>query len=309
MIEFMVRRALRSLLTLWVVLTLVFFAFRVAGDPLSVLLPDDTPQAIRDYYIEKWGLDASLPEQYVRYFLNILQGNLGQSYINGRDVTDVIAEALPYTLVLGFSAFFLSLLLGIVAGVVAAVYHNRLVDRVTMIVAVMAYSMPDYILGVLLIIVFALELGWLPTSGNESWKYMILPLVTLSTSAAARIARFTRSAMLEVLNAMYIQTARSKGLRERTILLQHALRNALIPVVTILGFQLGFLVGGTAVIETVFAWSGIGRLFVNSVSNRDLPVVQAVVLLISSGVILANFLVDITYGVLDPRISMSGEGR
>ena len=309
MTEFIIRRALRSLFTLWIVLTLVFVAFRLAGDPLSVLLPEDTPQVIRDYYIEKWGLDASLPEQYARYFLNIMQGNLGQSYINGRDVTDVIAEELPYTLVLGFSAFFLSLFLGTAAGIVAAVHHKKLADRITMIIAVMAYSMPDYILGVLLIIVFALELGWLPTSGNESWRHMILPLITLSTSAAARIARFSRSAMLEVMNAMYIQTARSKGLRERTILFRHALRNALIPVITILGFQLGFLIGGAAVIETVFAWSGIGRLFVSSVSNRDLPVVQAVVLLVSSGVILANLLVDIAYGVLDPRISISGEGR
>ncbi|MCA9903638.1 MAG: ABC transporter permease [Anaerolineae bacterium] len=309
MARFFIQRSLRSLLTLWIVVTVVFLAFRLAGDPLTILLPEDTDPAVRAFYIEKWGLNASLPEQYARYFLNILQGNLGQSFVNGRNVTDVIADALPSTLILGTSAFLVSLVLGAGAGIIAALNHNKLADRITMLFAVMAYSMPDYILGVLLIIVFALELRWLPTSGNDTWRHMILPLVTLSTSAAARTARFSRSAMLEVLNAHYLRTARSKGLRERTVILRHALRNALIPVITILGFQLGFLVGGAAIVETVFAWPGIGRLFVSSVSTRDLPVVQAVALLVATGVILANLLVDVAYGFIDPRISLAGEGK
>lgn len=304
--EFIIQRVLRSLLTLWIVVTLVFFALRMAGDPLSVLLPEDTPQVVRDFYIEKWGLDRSLPEQYVLYFINIFQGNLGQSFINGRDVSAIIGEELPFTLILGGSAFFISLVLGIAAGVIAAIYHNRGLDRVTMLLSVLAYSMPDYILGILLIILFALQLQWLPTSGNDSWRHMILPLVTLSASGIGRIARFTRSAMLEVLSANYLRTAQAKGLWQRTILFRHALPNALIPVVTILGFQLGLLVGGAAIVESVFAWPGIGRLFINSIATRDLPVIQAVVLLVAAGVTLANLLVDITYGLLDPRISLSG---
>lgn len=306
MTRFILRRGLRALLTLWIVVTLVFLVFRLAGDPLSVLLPEDTPEAARAFYIDKWGLDASLLEQYALYFVNILQGNLGQSFVNGRDVTAVIAEELPNTLLLGSLAFVVALVVGGGAGVLAALRRNTAADRLTMILSVLAYSMPDYILGVLLIIVFALELRWLPTSGNDTWEHLILPLVTLSTSSLARIARFTRGAMLEVLHESYLRTARAKGLRERTVILRHTLRNAAIPVVTVLGFQLGFLVGGAAIVETVFAWPGIGRLFVSSVATRDLPVVQAVVLLIAAGVTLANLLIDVVYGLLDPRISVTG---
>ena len=307
--EYLIQRTLRSLLTLWIVVTLVFLALRLAGDPLSVLLPEDTPQAVREFYIEKWGLDAGLPEQYGRYFLNIVQGNLGQSFVTGRDVADIIREELPFTLLLSGGAFALSLLIGMTAGVLAAIFHNRPLDRTTMFFSVLAYSMPDYILGILLIVLFALKLGWLPTSGNESWRHLILPLVTLALSGAARIARFTRSAMLEVLGANYVRTARAKGLLPRTVLLRHTLPNALIPVVTILGFQLGVLVGGAAIVETVFAWPGIGRLFINAIATRDLPVIQALVLLVAAGVISANLLVDIAYGLLDPRISLASNIR
>ncbi len=306
MARFFIRRSLRTLLTLWVVVTAVFLAFRLAGDPLTVLLPEDTAQVVRDFYIEKWGLDAPLSEQYLRYFVSIAQGNLGQSFINGRSVSAVIAAELPNTLLLGGAALLLALPLGVTAGVVAALRRNTITDRATMFVSVLAYSLPDYLLGILLILIFALELRWLPTFGNESWRHMILPLVTLSASSAARIARFTRSAVLEVCAELYIKTAHAKGLLERAIILRHTLRNAAIPVVTVLGFQLGFLVGGAVVVETVFAWPGIGRLLVSSVAMRDLPVVQAVTLLIAVSVTLANLLVDVAYGVLDPRIRISG---
>ena len=303
---FIVRRTLRSILTLWIVVSIVFLAFRLAGDPLSVLLPEDTPQVVREFYIDKWGLNASIPEQYARYFLNIAEGNLGQSFVSGRDVTAVIVEELPDTLLLTFSAFILALLLGLAIGIVAALNRNRWPDRLLMVLSVLAYSLPDYILGVLLIIVFAVNLRWFPTSGNDSLSHLVLPLITLGTSAAARIARFTRSALLDVLNEHYLRTARAKGLNARTILLRHTLRNAAIPVVTVLGFQLGYLVAGAAIVETVFAWPGIGRLLVSSVGARDLPVVQAVVLLVAAGIVTANLLVDLAYGLLDPRIRITG---
>ncbi|PYE80899.1 ABC transporter permease [Pseudoroseicyclus aestuarii] len=306
MSAYLARRLVRSVVTLWLVASIVFVAFRLAGDPLNVLLPDSTDPITRAFYIEKWGFDKPLVEQYLRYFYNLAQGNLGQSYVSGRDVTAIIAEALPNTLLLGLTALAGSVLLGVGAGVVAALFRGTVIDRGVMLASVLAFSVPDYVLGVALIFVFAVQWMVLPSSGSATWAHMILPLVTIASSGAARIARFARSAMLDALNAPYLRTARAKGLREGRVVLRHALRNALIPIVTVLGFQLGFVLGGAAVVETVFAWPGIGRLFVLSTAARDLPVVQALTLLIAAGVIAANLAVDLAYGWLDPRISLSG---
>lgn len=306
MASFVLRRTMRSLFTLWLVVSIVFLVFRLMGDPLTVLVPEHAPQQVRDFYAQKWGLDAPVPEQYLRYFASIAQGNLGQSFISGRDVTSIIGQELPNTLLLGCSAFVLALVVGVTLGIVAALNRNRLFDRAVMLVSVMGFSMPNYFLGILLILIFSIQLRLLPTSGNDTWQHLVLPLITLSTATAARLTRFTRSAMLEVLSEPYLRTARAKGLHRRTILYRHTLRNASIPVVTVLGIQLGYLVGGSAVVESVFGWPGIGRLLVQAVSFRDLSVVQALVLLISASVVLANLLVDIAYGLLDPRISVTG---
>lgn len=303
MIKFFIRRAIRSILTLWVVVSLVFLALRLSGDPLSVLLPDNTPEYIREHYREKWGLDAPVSVQYLRYFANIGQGNLGQSYYSGRDASDLVADRLSATLLLGVSAFAIAVTLGGALGTIAALRRNTWIDRLVMIIAVTGYSLPNYFLGILLIVVFSVNLRWLPTAGDETWRHLILPLITLGTATSARIARFTRGAMLEVLRQPYMRTAESKGLPQSYIITRHAVRNAAIPVVTVIGFQLGYVVGGAAVIETVFAWPGIGLLFVESVSRRDLPVVQAIVLLITASVTLCNLAVDVAYGMLDPRIS------
>lgn len=282
--------------------SIVFLVFRLVGDPLNVLLPESTPPTIRAYYAERWGLDQPVQVQYLRYFTSLIQGDLGYSFLNGRAVSDIILQELPNTLLLGGAAFLLAGILGVGAGTVAAVKHNTLTDRVVMVSTTAGFSLPNYFLGTVLIIVFAVGLRWLPTSGNDSWRHLILPLVTLGTASAARVARFTRSALLDVFGETYLQTARSKGLSERRILLTHAFRNAAIPIATILGTQLGYLVGGAAIIESVFAWPGIGRLMVDAVAIRDLAVVQALVLLIAASVTFANFLTDVIYTLLDPRI-------
>lgn len=306
MAAYLIRRIFRSFLTIWLVVSIVFIAFRTAGDPLTILLPEDVDDITRAYYVQKWALDQSLLMQYLHYFLSIFQGDFGQSFVNGKDVIAVIAEALPNTLILGLCALLGSLVIGISAGAIAAVYHGRLIDRSLMFISVLAFSLPDYVLGIFLIFLFGVQWMVLPTYGSETWLHILLPLITISTSGAARIARFARSAMLDVLEAPYLRTARAKGLSERRVIIRHAFRNALNPIVTILGFQLGFLVAGAAIVETVFAWPGIGRLFVLSTAARDLPVVQAITLIVAMGVVLANLLVDLLYGWLDPRISIGG---
>jgi peptide/nickel transport system permease protein len=306
--RFFARRALRGLFTLWLTVSIVFVVFRLMGDPLDVLLPEDAPAQLRDDYRQRWGLDAPLPLQYARYFTSILRGDLGRSYLNGRPVVEVVGEELPNTLLLGVSAFVGATVLGLAGGALAALRRNRPLDRAVMALAVAGFSIPNYVLGTLLILIFAVELRWLPTSGSDTPAHLILPLATLALTSAARVARFTRSAVLDVLGEAYLRTARAKGLTERRILLRHTLQNAAIPVVTVLGAQLGYLVGGSAVVESVFAWPGIGRLLVQAVALRDLAVLQALILLIAASIVLAQLGVDLLYGLLDPRISIRADG-
>ncbi len=308
MIRYLARRVVRSVLTIWIVVTLVFIAFRLLGDPIDALLPGNAPESIRQFYIEQWGLDASLAEQYIRYFAALTQGNLGQSFVNGLPVSLIIAEAVPNTLLLGGLALIISIVAGGTAGILAALWHRRWQDRLVTVLSVTTYALPDYLLGTMLIILFAVELRLLPTSGTGTPSHLILPLITLSSTATGRIARFTRGALLEVLREPYLRTAHAKGLFAHTVLWRHALRNAAIPVIAILGIQVGFLVAGATVVETVFAIPGVGRLFVSAVSARDLPVVQAVVILIAFGVTTANLIADLLYPLIDPRIRLSGTG-
>lgn len=303
--RYLMRRSLRSLFTLWLIVSVVFLVFRLVGDPLDVLLPESTPPNIRAYYAERWGLDAPVSEQYLRYFSSLLRGDLGFSFSTGRTVAEIIAEELPNTLALGGCAFLLALVLGVLSGVAAARHHNRALDRIVMVLATASFSLPSYLLGILLIILFSVHLRLLPTSGNDSWQHLIMPVLTLGTASAARIARFTRNALLETFGAAYLQTAYAKGLHERRILWTHTFRNAAIPIATVIGAQLGYLVGGAAIVETVFAYPGIGRLMVDAVEIRDLALVQALVLLIAASVILFNWLTDIAYSLLDPRIRLA----
>jgi peptide/nickel transport system permease protein len=231
-----------------------------------------------------------------------MQGNLGRSMRDGRPAIELVAERIPATLALTLPAFALKLLIGIPAGIFAALHRNKLADRLTMALSVAGFTVPSFVLGLLLVLLFAVTLGWLPSGGQESFWHAILPVITLALSGAAILARFTRSAMLEVLGQPYIRAASAKGLAWRRVVTGHALPNAAIPTVTIVGFMVGSLIAGAVVVESVFSWPGIGRLLVVAVANRDLAVVQVILLLVAATMVTANFIVDMLYGWIDPRL-------
>jgi peptide/nickel transport system permease protein len=300
--RFIARKLLRALLTLWLLITATFFALRLTGDPaVNMLGPNATEQGIATLQ-RIWGLDQPLTTQYVIYISNLFQGNFGQSYRDGRDATEVVFERVPKSLQLNMTAFVMMLFIAIPLGIVAALNHNSLLDRGMMLFSVFGFAMPNFFLGILLILFFSMRLQILPAGGSATWQHMILPIITLITFEIGILSRFVRSAMLDVVKQPYLQTARTKGLRFRSVVWRHALPNALIPVVTVLGFRFVSYIGGSVVTENVFAWPGLGRLTVQAVGNRDLAVVQLIVLLIGATMISVNLLVDLLYGVLDPRI-------
>ena len=306
MARFWAMRALRTLLTLVFVVTFAFVVLRTSGDPVQSLLgPDATNEEIAQFR-EAWGLDRPLPEQYLRYVGNVLRGEFGKSYRDGRPVSEIVGERVPWTLLLTLTAYALALLIGVPAGIVAALRRNTLVDRAIMGFAVMGFALPNFFLGILMILLFSLHLRWLPSSGSGTLAHLLMPALTLGMFNAGALARFTRSAMLEVLSKPYMRAAAAKGASPLRQVLRHALPNAAIPVVTIIGLNLGILLGGAIVVETVFAWPGVGRLLVSAVSARDLAVVQAIVLLLAVIMVAINLAVDLLYGVLDPRIRLAG---
>ncbi len=304
--RYVVTKLLRALITMWMVLTFVFVVLRMTGNPVEALLPPDTPQDVIDYYSERYGFDDPIIVQYGRYFANILAGDLGFSYLDGRPVQQVILERVPATLRLGLTSLGFAVLIGVSLGIVAALNRNRPVDRATMAFAVFGFAIPNFFFGILLILLFSLQLRWLPSSGHGTVAHIIMPAATLGLAVAGTFARFTRSSMLEVLNRPYMKAAQAKGVPYGRRILRHALPNAAIPLVTILGFSLGSLIAGSIVTETVFAWPGVGRLLVGSVGNRDLAVVQALVIMIAFTMVMVNMAVDILYSVLDPRIRLTG---
>ena len=302
--RFLARRGFRSLLTLWAVISLVFVATRVTGDPTLWLLPDDASpeerQSLRDYL----GLNRPLIEQYVIYFGNIFQGDFGNSFKERRPVLDMFLERIGATLRLSGLSFLLAVALGLPIGILAALLRNSPLDRGLMLFTFIGQALPNYVLGIIGILVFSLLLRWLPSGGMASWQAYLMPVITLGTASSASIARLTRSSMLDVLNMDYIRTARAKGLRFQVIVLKHALRNGFIAVLTVLGLQVGTLLAGSVIVETVFAWPGMGRLIVSAVQSRDFPVVQFSVFMVAATVVLANTAVDLLYGLLDPRIRL-----
>lgn len=304
--RYVVTKLLRALITMWMVLTFVFVVLRMTGNPVEALLPPDTPQDVIDYYSEQYGFDDPIVVQYGRYFASILSGDLGFSYLDGRPVQEVILERVPATLRLGLTALGFAVLIGVSLGIVAALNRNRPADRATMAFAVFGFAIPNFFFGILLILLFSLQLRWLPSSGHGTVAHIIMPAATLGLAVAGTFARFTRSSMLEVLNRPYMKAAQAKGVPYARRILRHALPNAAIPLVTILGFSLGSLIAGSIVTETVFAWPGVGRLLVGSVGSRDLAVVQALVIMIAFTMVMVNMVVDILYSVLDPRIRLTG---
>jgi peptide/nickel transport system permease protein len=301
---YLIRRIGFVCVVLFGVLTIVFFLQRLSGDPTDLLLPVDASEEIRREMRHEMGLDEPLPFQYLRFIGNALQGNLGESYKFKQPALSLVVERLPSTVLLATSALFLSLLLAIPLGIIAAVFRNSWVDTTATGVGLVGQAIPVYWLGLLLILLFSVEIRWFPSMGGGSLKALVLPAVTLAVYSMARIARLTRSAVLDVLNQEYVTVARSKGLTERVVLFKHVLRNAAIPIATMVGLQFGGLLGGAVLTEMVFSWPGIGRLAVQAVYGRDFPVVQAVTLVVAALFSGINLLVDILYAVLNPQIRL-----
>jgi peptide/nickel transport system permease protein len=305
LLPFLGSRLLRAAVALWLVSTVVFVVMRLSGDPVPLLLPPDAPRSEIFRVRAELGLDRPLPVQYVVFLGNALRGDFGRSIHFRQPAFRVVVGYLPATVELGLTAFVLASLVALPIGVVSAVRRNSPVDQVTMGLALVGQSAPTFFIGILLILVVSLKLGLLPTSGREDWRNLVLPALTLGAFAMASIARLTRSAVLEVLRADYIRTARAKGLSEALVVAKHTLKNAAVPIVTITGLQFGTLLGGAVVTETVFAWPGIGRLAIQSIYNRDYPVVQCTVFLSAVLFIVINFCIDLVYGLLDPRVRSS----
>lgn len=302
MLRFVALRLGRAMLTIALVVTFAFVVLRLSGDPaLMIMSPDAPPEALAAFR-QAWGLDQPIWLQYVKYFGAIFQGELGQSFRDGRPAIALVAERIPATLTLTIPALLLKIGLGIPAGIYAALHRNSVTDRVVMTFAVAGFTVPSFVLGLLLVLVFAVQLGWLPSGGQEGWRNVILPVIAMGLGGAGVLARFTRSAMLEVLGQPYIRTASAKGVPWRLVVRGHALPNAAIPTVTIVGFMVGSLMAGAVVVESVFSWPGVGRLLVVAVANRDLAVVQCVLLLVAATMVTSNLIVDVMYGVLDPRL-------
>lgn len=302
MLHFVATRLARAALTIAMVVTFAFIVLRLSGDPAQIIMGADAPPEAVEAFRAAWGLDEPIWFQYLSYFWAILQGDLGRSMRDGRDAIVLVTERIPATLALTVPALAIKICLGIPAGIYAALHRNSLADRMVMIIAVAGFTVPSFVLGLLLVLVFAVQLGWLPSGGQESWRHGILPVITLGLGGAAVLARFTRSAMLEVLGQPYIRTASAKGVPWRAVVTGHALPNAAIPTVTIIGFMVGTLIAGAVVVESVFSWPGVGRLLVVAVANRDLAVVQCILLLVAITMVCANLIVDLLYGLLDPRL-------
>lgn len=315
MYAYLVRRILIGILVAFGVVTLVFFSLHVApGDPISMLIPPEAGKGvgteIANQIRAKYGLDKPLHVQYFMYLQRLIHLDFGKSISTRSPVASALIARYPATLELTFCSLFVAILIALPVGIISAVRQNSVLDNTTRVLALMGVSLPSFWLGLLLMLLFALRLGWLPASGRggplwtwDGLKHMIMPAVTLGTAVSGILMRLMRSSMLEVLGEDYLNTARAKGLSERVVIYAHALRNALIPVVTVLGLQFGGLLGGAVVIETIFAWPGVGRYAIQGITGKDFPVVQGSVLAISMGFIIINLVVDMIYVVIDPRIT------
>ncbi|MCZ6533287.1 MAG: ABC transporter permease [SAR324 cluster bacterium] len=303
---YMMRRLLWTLPIMLGVLTLVFFLIHmIPGDPVELMLGEYALPADRELMREQLGLNRPIPLQYAEYLKNTLSGDLGQSLPNRRPVTAMILERLPATLELMLGAMAVAVGLALPLGILAAVYHGRWLDQAASVFAVLGVAIPNFWLGPLLVLVFSIQFDWLPVNERGGLEHLVLPAITLGTSLAALLSRMTRTSLVEVLGEDYIRAARAKGLNRRRVILVHALRNALIPIITIAGLQIGVLLSGAIITESIFDWPGIGSLLLEGIYQRDFPLVQGCVLFIATSYVLINLATDIIYGWVDPRIRQS----
>jgi len=302
--DYLVRRLLEIIPVFFAVTAIVFFMlYLMPGDPAQLLAGSDASiediQAIR----EELGLDKPLVTQYFIYMKNLLRGDMGKSIRTGRPALREIADRYPNTLLLAAGSLVVMIVIGLITGILSAVKQGSWLDNASMVVALFGVSVPNFWLGLMLMLLFSVHLGIFPTTGTGTFKHLILPSLTLGTNATAVVARLTRSSMLEVIRQDYVRTARAKGLSEVKIILLHAFRNALIPVVTIVCLRAGVMLGGAVLVETVFAWPGVGWLMIDAIGARDYPVVRGCILIVAISFVIINLIADLLYGLIDPRIS------
>ena len=301
---YILKRLFHSIFVLVGISLVVFIILHLTGDPAALLMPmDATPEQVAQFR-QEMGFNDPILVQYWRFFKGTLRGDFGKSFRHSQPALDLVMERMPATIQLTLAAMVIALLVAIPVGIISAIRRNSILDHIGMTGALLGQSTPVFWLGIMLILIFSVTLQWFPSSGRGEIQNLVLPAITLGMFTMARTARMMRSSMLEVLGQEYMKTAKAKGLKPLTVVLKHALKNAAIPVVTIIGMELGTLLGGAVITETIFAWPGVGRLAVQAIYNRDYPVVQAAVFLLAAIFVLVNLVVDLLYTYLDPRVKL-----
>jgi len=305
--QYLISRIFSALIVICGVTLMVFLLIHlVPGDPIEVMLGESATPVDRELLRQSLGLDKPIFTQFIDYVSGLVQLDAGSSIHSGRAISDILAPRILPTIYLTLSALLVAVMIAFPLGILAAVYKNSWIDHLTMMVSLSGVSIPNFLMGPLLILLFSIYLGWLPVSGDEHLSSLVLPAITLGSALAAILSRMIRSSLLDVLGEDYIRTAKAKGLSAFVIVTRHALRNAMLPVLTIIGLQLGALLGGAVITEMIFSWPGLGQLTIESIQKRDYPVVQACILLITSSYVIVNTLTDILYAILDPRIRLHG---
>ena len=305
MVALVLRIVFRSLVTLFLLTACVFFALHLTGAPARIMLGDGADATALAAFRAQWGLDKPLWEQFLVYLQKFITLDMGTSYLTGLPVKEVFLNAFWPTLDLMIPTAIVTLLFGIPAGVIAALHRNTALDKTMMFVSVFGYAVPNFFMGVLLLLIFSIWLGWLPSYGNATGWHYIMPIITMATSEAAIFSRYARSAMIDAMRLPCVKAARMRGLPDRRVIWLHALPNAMLSILTIMGFFLGTLVAGAVITENVFSWPGVGKLLVQSVANRDIPVVQLIVLATGASLIIANLAMDLLALVVNPRLRKS----
>lgn len=306
MIQYFLSRFISALIVVLGVSCLVFFFIHlIPGDPIEVMLGESAQPADREALRQALGLDQPVLTQLVQYFSHLVHFDLGNSLHSKQAISELLWERIPATVELALAGLFVALVIAFPLGIIAALKRDTAWDHGAMTISLLGVSIPNFWMGPLLILLFSISLGWLPVSGRDEATSIILPALTLGTAMAAILSRMIRSTLLEVLGEDYIRTARAKGLHSRQVVLHHALRNAMLPIITLIGLQLGTLLGGAVITEIVFSWPGVGQLTIESIQKRDYPVLQACILLISVSYVVVNTLTDLVYGALDPRVRLS----
>lgn len=304
MVNYLIKRLGQSLIAIFGVTLVVFMVLHLSGDPVELMVPPSASKADVERLREEMGFNDPILVQYTRFLKGVVVGDFGTSYNYNEPALDIVLERVPASVQLAAAAFIISLALGIPAGVIAAVKRNSKLDAIIRIFALLGQCLPGFWLGIMLILLFSVNLKWLPTSGNEGWESILMPAFTLGVFSAATITRLLRSNMIEVMGKEYIDTAKAKGLDSKKVILKHALKNAFSTILTVLGLQIASLMGGSVIIETVFGWPGIGRLAVQSINNSDFMVVEAIVFLMAIAFVFMNFVVDMMYSVINPRVKI-----